>query len=423
MNVPKKRTTKIVLGVVLVLVAIRIALPFIVLRYANRTLEENIPGYTGHIEDVDLALYRGAYRIDAMVIEKVTNDLTEPFLFVPGIDFSVEWKSIFKGAITGEVVVESPEIVFGFGGGTAQAQTGEEIDWVTLVTDLMPITINRFTIRDGTAKLLNAWAEPRVDVEVADVEFDIHNIRNVTEAAEALPSPFVATANFPGYGGSFHMNGDAQLVKLIPDFNYDAQLKNFDLVKANDLVKYYAGLDFEKGTAGIYSELAMSDGRFKGYVKPLLNDVQIFSRDEEDRSVGQYFAELFAEGAQELLENHRKDQIATRIPIEGDLNSPETDVWTAIIAVLRNAYWDAFRPQLDATIDFTDAASAGSDDEKKGVFRRIFGGGEDLDDGRERANDPELSEVERRREERKAERAREKAAEEKAEAQKRNGED
>ena len=377
MHLSKK--SKTLLGVVVLLVAARVALPYVVLHFANKTLAEDVAPYTGHIDDVDIALYRGAYQIKDLRIDVMQNDVREPFLTVPVIDFSVEWKSIFDGAFTGEVVVVEPRVVFGFGASPAQEQTGEEVDWVETVQHLMPITINRFAIEGGVAELTNVWAEPDVDLSVEGIDFEVHNIRNVVESGERLPSPFTAAANFPGYGGAFAATGAAQLLKEIPDFNYDARLENFRLTEMNDLAKHYAGVDFEKGTVSVYSELAMADGKFDGYVKPLLNDVQIFSRGEGDRTAGQYFRELFAEGAQELLENHRKDQIATRVPIEGTLENTETGVWTAVIAVLRNAYWSAFRPQLDESIDFEDALAADGDDER-GFFKRLFKGGDDVDD-------------------------------------------
>ena len=49
-----KRWLKILLGVLIVLVAFRLALPYIVLRYANKTLAE-MDGYYGHVEDIDIA--------------------------------------------------------------------------------------------------------------------------------------------------------------------------------------------------------------------------------------------------------------------------------------------------------------------------------------------------------------------------------
>ena len=372
---------KALLGVAVLLIAARIALPYVVLHFVNKTLAEDVAPYSGRVDDIDIALYRGAYQIKDLRIDVTTNDVTEPFLAVPLIDLSVEWKSIFDGAFTGEVVVSDPKVTFGFGASPAQEQTGEAVDWVEVVQGFMPITINRFAIQGGTAELSNVWAEPEVDLEVEDIDFELQNIRNVVDAGDRLPSPFTGSANFPGYGGAFAVTGDALLLKTTPDFNYDARLENFNLTQMNDLAKYYAGVDFEKGTVSVYSELAMADGKFEGYVKPLLKDVQIFSRDEGDRTVGQYFKELFAEGAQELLENQRKDQIATRVPISGTAETTDTEIWTAIIAVIRNAYFNAFRPQLDDTIEFEDALDGGEDEEKRGLLKRIFGGGDDVDDG------------------------------------------
>lgn len=55
--------TLIVIAVVLVLV--RLALPYGLLWYVNRTLDK-LPDYHGHVADSDLSLWRGAYQIDGM---------------------------------------------------------------------------------------------------------------------------------------------------------------------------------------------------------------------------------------------------------------------------------------------------------------------------------------------------------------------
>ncbi len=372
MHLNKK--TKGGLAFIILLIALRVALPYIVLHFSNKTLKENIEGYTGNIEDVDIALYRGAYRIKNLKIEAVDNGVTEPFLEIPAIDLSVQWKAIFNGAFTGEVVLEQPKVVFAFSSSGTATQTGEEVDWVTVIQNFMPITINRFAVEGGTAVLENAWEEPKVDLTVENVEFELLNIRNVESKGAELPSPFTASANFPGYGGTFTGTGGANLLKTVPDFNYDARLENFQLVKANEIMKFYSGLDFEKGTMSVFSELAMANGKFKGYVKPILKDVKIFALNEGDRNIGQFFGELFSEGLKELLENHAKDQLASRVPIEGTVEAPETGVWTAILSVLRNAYIYAFRPMIDETVEYDDALNPDGEGNKPGLLKRIFSG-------------------------------------------------
>ncbi|HAJ81870.1 MAG TPA: hypothetical protein DCO64_05460, partial [Zunongwangia profunda] len=51
------------------LIVFRLFLPLIVKNYVNKTLN-NIPGYHGHVEDIDIALWRGAYTIDSLVLIK-----------------------------------------------------------------------------------------------------------------------------------------------------------------------------------------------------------------------------------------------------------------------------------------------------------------------------------------------------------------
>ena len=63
------KATRTVLIVVAILIIIRLILPYVVLHYANKTLA-NVPGYYGHIEDIDLSLYRGAYQIDSIYLDK-----------------------------------------------------------------------------------------------------------------------------------------------------------------------------------------------------------------------------------------------------------------------------------------------------------------------------------------------------------------
>src|ERR1035437_3976290 len=89
---------KIIFGIVVVLIVIRAFLPYIVLHYANKRLAE-MPGYYGHIEDLDLNLYRGAYTLKTMYLNKVDSiDKKQiPFFFSQVIDLSLEWPSLLHG--------------------------------------------------------------------------------------------------------------------------------------------------------------------------------------------------------------------------------------------------------------------------------------------------------------------------------------
>ena len=94
----------IILGSILILlIAIRIALPYILLKLVNKELQ-NIPGYTGYVDDIDVALYRGAYKIKMIKLEKTGGKVPVPFFSAPLIDLSLQWASLFHGRIVGNFV-------------------------------------------------------------------------------------------------------------------------------------------------------------------------------------------------------------------------------------------------------------------------------------------------------------------------------
>lgn len=90
-----KKLVKILQGIPVLLIVVRLLPPYFVLRYANKVLA-GMDGYTGHVSDLAIALYRGAYQIDSVNIRKINGIIEEPFLGIPKMDLPVEWKSIWK---------------------------------------------------------------------------------------------------------------------------------------------------------------------------------------------------------------------------------------------------------------------------------------------------------------------------------------
>ena len=62
----------------LALVVVRVMLPFWVRDYVNNKLSE-LHDYRGHVEAVDLNLWRGAYKIRAIKVVKTSGDVPVPF--------------------------------------------------------------------------------------------------------------------------------------------------------------------------------------------------------------------------------------------------------------------------------------------------------------------------------------------------------
>lgn len=77
----------VLVATVLFLILLRAAAPYAVQYYVNQQLEQT-QGITGHVGDVDLYLYRGAYAIDDVEIYAVdATSAPKPLLAVQTLDF------------------------------------------------------------------------------------------------------------------------------------------------------------------------------------------------------------------------------------------------------------------------------------------------------------------------------------------------
>ena len=125
------RARKILIGLaalIVVLVAARLALPYAVKDYANRKLAQ-LEAYDGHVGDIDIHLWRGAYSIDDLVIVKKGASRPVPFFKSRRVDLSVEWHSLFKGRVVSEAVFIAPELNLVQGKSKQDTQLGGEENW------------------------------------------------------------------------------------------------------------------------------------------------------------------------------------------------------------------------------------------------------------------------------------------------------
>ncbi len=370
----KKRRRRIWLGIIVALVLFRIFLPYIVLHYVNKKLE-NLEEYYGHVEDIDIHLYRGAYEIrDIRIVKKVEKGGkkdTIPFFRAPSIDLSVEWSAIFDGAIVGEISVDDPVVNF-----VKEKHKGEDVkadtaDFAQLVDDLMPITINRFDINNGEVHYHDLEAKPKLDIAMKRIFITATNLTNVTDSKEVLPATLKGSGE--AYDGKFSLNVKFDGLAKVPTFDLNTEIKDLNLVLLNDMLREYGNFDVKKGTFSMYGEFAAKDNKFGGYVKPFVSDLDVVQWNKEEGNLAQIAWESLIGTAAELLQNQRKDQLATKIPINGTFDNTHVNKWRAISYVLRNAFLRALRPSLDNSININDLKG----EEKKTFLEKVFGGNED----------------------------------------------
>jgi hypothetical protein len=365
-----KRGIKIALIVLGLLVIARLILPYVVLRYTNKTLA-SMKGYYGHVDDIDIALIRGAYRIDSIYINKhdsATNKQT-PFFSSRAIDLSVEWKALFHGALVGELIFEHPIVKFTKDKVEPADVKNDSSDFKQLLDDFMPLRVNRVEIAEGQLQYLDQSAKPKVDISMTNMHVVALNLRNSYDSATLLPAKVIARAGI--YEGEFTFNMNLNPLAERPTFDMNAELKNTNLVLLNDFFKAYAKIDVNKGSFGMYTEVASKGGKFRGYVKPVIKNLDVLGEEDREDNLFRKMWEGLIGGAGQIFKNRPEDQVATKIPFEGDLNNPDADVWTTVVNVLENAFVHAIQPAIDNEINIA-SVNRNDKEEKKGLIKRLL---------------------------------------------------
>jgi len=346
----KKKRYLFFLVLALVIIALRMYLPTLVKNYVNRVLAD-IPGYYGEVNAIDISLLRGAYTIDGMYLNKINAKTQVPFLNFPKTDISIEWRALLSGKIVSEIIMNNPEIIYVLEDHQTQGENPDVEDWTKALTNLVPIDINHFEIHNGKIAFVQLETDPNIDLHFNSLELTANNLRNVIEQERVLPSPIKASAISVGHG-KMTLIGSVNLIKEIPDMNIEFALKDADVIALNELTRHYSGIDFKSGKFELYSEVAIADGYLKGYIKPLIKNSKLISK--EDGILGVLW-EGFVGFFKFILKNQSTDTLATKIPLEGDLNNVEAGVLPTIVNIFGNAWIKAFKGVVDDEIDFKDA--------------------------------------------------------------------
>jgi hypothetical protein len=369
-DVEMKKKYKILIGVAILLITIRLILPYVVLHYANKTLA-NMKGYYGHIEDIDLSIYRGAYIINNIYLNKVdsVSEKQTDFFKAKNIDLSVEWGAIFHGSIVGELEFDSPVLIFTKDKVELSDVKGDTTDFRKLLKDFMPLKVNRFEVFNGDLHYADNTSKPKVDVALKQTHILALNLSNVTDDKIALPSK--VTANASVYEGTLTFDMKLNALNKQPTFDLNADLKNINLVLLNDFLKAYGNFDVNKGTFGLYTEIAAKNGKFKGYVKPFIKDLDVVGQPDKHDNFFNKVYEHIVGAAGAVFKNQKKDQVATKVDMEGDFKNPQINTLDAIWEVLRNAFIQALMPSIDHEISLKSVDSEKPED-KKNLIQRIF---------------------------------------------------
>ena len=230
--------------------------------------------------------------------------------------------------------------------GVAQKATKKTADATTEAADRPDLVVRaeRVRVTKSEVGITNKTASPPFRVFLTDVNLQVDNVS--TEREEGV-GKIQLSGRFMGSGATTATMGFRPTPKG-PDFDVVLKLEDTDMTTMNPLLRQYGKFDVVAGKFSLYSELHGKGGQVTGYVKPLFKDVKAFDpAQDRDKGFVKKLYERLVTGVNKILDNRPRDEVATKIDVQGRIDQPRTSTLQAIGNLLRNAFLEAIRPGLE----------------------------------------------------------------------------
>lgn len=350
------------------LVALRMLAPTIVKNIVNQSLD-NAPGIAGSIQDIDLHLYRGAYQIEGIELRTVKNNIEHPFVTISELDISIFWTKLIRGKVVTELVFKQPSFTFA---DTKEEQTqkyeaaANKSTWLGISEQLVPFDIDRLEVIDGhfTFEGKSNTLNQKGAFQVSDINGVVVGITSPSQYETENNKSKNTTSTrgtLTGYGmvygeSKVTAEGSFDPFSKKPMFDVDAHIDDIQAKHLDALIKIYTPFDVEAGSFMAATELKADMGELTGYLKVGADELDVFSWKQDIEIDGDNPFEALADaligGIANILSNRETDLVATKIPIEGSLNNPETSVIESFLSLLNNAFIDAIDIEVDEILSF-----------------------------------------------------------------------
>jgi hypothetical protein len=338
-----RKTPRWVFGVVLALIAFRIMMPEIIKNQINKKLQD-LGAYTGHVEDVDLALYRLASSIQGFEIRKKNSNLP-PLVRVDNTSADLSWTALTRGDISADVEVDRAVITLSDSAIANQKQLGTEQNWFEVFNNVAPVTIESLSVVNSAIHF--STADVPIPINIEKLTIQAHDL--TTRPKNDL-SPFTMSAEIQGHAGMAAAGHVGALSTIPPKADIDFSLKNFDFSTVNKVLRKYVPIDITKGRLDVFSEVATSNWNVIGYSKVFLKDADIIAPKQKFASGRHFIFEILGALGNWLLQNNKTKKVAFFAPFEIKNKKIAVDNGEAFWSSIENRS-DALKPGIENSVD------------------------------------------------------------------------
>lgn len=337
--------TRIALIVILVLVAVRLAAPPIILNNLNAFLGNFSPVYHGHIEDLDLAIWRGAYRLEGIRIG-LKDGTDRPFATAEAVDVSLAWRELLRGRIVTDIVAEAVGLRLSKSLFAAMQAVPEDSanEAKSAGEKVFPLEVARIDLRQSFIE------SPDVPGSTASNPMRVQGLEgrvsNLLSSEGNENSPFMLRGVLPD-GAPLKVAGSFNKVADPLSWVVGAEVRGFKLTTANPASQELVPITFVRGTLDLYAEAKSQGGKITGYLKPFVRDMAVVGDEGDFTSFKHFGIEVGAAAVNLFFRSGEKKTVATRILFAYEEGTFRWNASSAFSDLIKNGYREELQPGLE----------------------------------------------------------------------------
>lgn len=206
------------------------------------------------------------------------------------------------------------------------------------------VKVEHGKITNSEVGFVNTATDPDYRVFITELDMDVNNLSNRLEEGTGIVK---VTGKFMGSGRT-EVKGTFRPEKPRPDFDMNVKIVKTKVDAFNNVLRAYGDMDTHQGIFAFFSELSVKDNQIRGYVKPLLKDVEVYDPEQDkEKPVAKKLYEAVVGGVLGLLENKTRDEAATITDMSGPVENPHADTWQIVAKLVQNAFFKAILPGFE----------------------------------------------------------------------------
>lgn len=320
-------------------------IPLIVLPIVNKRLRD-MPDFSGSLRKLRFNVFDASVTIEGMSIVKKNHLVPVAFFTQDHMKLSIR---IFKRRLLLDLSIDKFNVNLVKGMKDEDSQMTLSEAWIEMARKMLQFNVSRLQIENGSTHFRTYHTEPPVDIYIDNIKLVAENLNVRSSEENYLPADVHLSANI--HGGSLKLDGTLNPRNPVPTFDINMELQGLRLEEVNSALLAYANIDVSRGTFSMSSEIAAKKRKISGYVKPVIKDLKLFNwKSDKKGSLRKIVKELFIDGVVSLFKNHRNDQLATKIMIDGEIKGPDVKLWSVVGCMFFNAFVESLLPHIEDTV-------------------------------------------------------------------------